>query len=31
MTNRKRKIYTAIIFIGSLALIITTFVSAFLY
>ena len=31
MTKRKRKIYTTIIFIGSLALVLTTFISAFIY
>lgn len=30
MTKKTRKIYTAIIFIGSLMLILTTFISAFL-
>ncbi len=30
MTKRKKKIYTAIIFIGSLTLVLTTFISAFL-
>jgi len=31
MTKRKRKLFTAIIFIGSLVLVLTTFISAFLY